>query len=132
MLRRMPIYVVTGFQNSTFRTIETKKATVGEAIAHAESLGIEPETIRCAATREVFRKEGKEWTVDKYLPPKKLSEPGEFNVLYLVSFFVPPVGLVWGGIRAACGMNGGVGALIAAGFGIVAWGVGYVVASKYL
>jgi hypothetical protein len=128
----MPTYIVTGFQGGTFRTFETRQQTINGAISHAESLGVEPETIRCPATREVFRKEGKEWTVDKYLPPKKIAKPGEHNALFLVSFFLPPIGLVWGGIRAACGMSGGVGALIAAAIGAAAYGIAYVIASPYL
>lgn len=128
----MPTYIVTGFQNGTFRTIETKQQGVGAAISHAESLGVEPETVRCPATREVFRKEGKEWTVDKYLPPKKVGTPGEHNLLYLASFLIPIVGLGVGGFRMAFGLPAARGALIAGVLGLVAWGVGYAVLSSYV
>ncbi|MEZ6235106.1 MAG: hypothetical protein R3B68_13040 [Phycisphaerales bacterium] len=126
----MPIYIVSGFQQGTFRTYETKKTSINEAIAHAESIGMDPEMIKCPSRHEVYRKQGKDWALDSYQPPKKISEPGEHNVLYLVSFFVPPVGLIWGGIRAACGMNGGLGAVVAAVIGGVLYGVGYVVWSS--
>lgn len=123
----MPKYIVSGFQHGTYRTYETKQLSVGEAQSHAESLGVEAEMIKCPSEREVWRKQGKDWVVESYHVVKKVGEPGEHTVLFLVSFFVPPVGLVWGGIRAACGMSGGPGALVAAGIGVVLWGVGYVV-----
>jgi len=131
MLSRMHSYVVTGFHHGAFRSFETKQLTLGDAMSHAESLGVEVDTITCRATREVCRKIGREWTIEKYLPPKRIGERGEHNLLYLASFIIPVVGLGVGGYRAYCGMAGGRGAVVAGGLGLVAWAVGYVVISKY-
>lgn len=132
MLSAMPTYIVTGFQNGSFRTYETKQATVGDAISQAESQGIELETIRCHATREVFRKEGREWTVDKYLPPKRPGASGKQTLLLLASFIIPVMGLAVGGFRAFYGLEGSRGVLIAGGLGLAAWAVGYVVISRLI
>lgn len=132
MLGTMPNYVVTGFHNGTFRTFETKQQSVNDAISHAESLGVEIETIRCHAAREIYHKVGREWQLDKYMPTGRSGQPGEHNVLYLASFIIPLIGLGVGGYRAYCDQPGGKGALICGGVGLLVWGIGWMVISKFV
>lgn len=132
MLCPMPAYIVAGFHQGTFRTFETKQKTLNDAIAHAEAMELTIESIRCHQTREVYHKVGREFVVETYQPTKGQRKPGEFTVLYVVSGVLPPVGLVMGGVREFCGMEGGRGMLIAAAIGAVVYGIGWMVISKML